>query len=70
MIVYCSQIFRRGTRWNSFEPIILLYIPHQHDGAAGRATLLWRDHVTLQPGCTPESIRYNYWAHVSELPDM
>ena len=31
---------------------ILLDIPHQHNGAAGRATLLWRDHVTLQPGCT------------------
>ena len=30
----------------------IIFIPHQHDGAAGRATLLWRDYVTLQPGCT------------------
>ena len=40
---------RELCRYGSFTRC---YIPHQHDGAAGRATLLWRDHVTLQPGCT------------------
>ena len=35
-----------------YMKMLSVNIPHQQDGAAERAMLLRRDHVTLQPGCT------------------
>ena len=51
---------------------ILLYSIQQDETAGpGRATLLWRDHMSrYSQVARPESMRHLYSGHVSKLPDM